>query len=428
MLSGLTRRALARSALASAASTALPALAARAAATTIGYIWWGNPERDRRNAQALKLFQTQNPGLRITAQSAGWPDYWPKLAVMVAGGSAPDVIQMDYRYVVEYARRGALASLDELIPNPLNLFGFDSFETQGGMVGGKLYGVSVGANAFAVHYSVDAFQRAKVPAPQDNWTWDQFIEAAKAITEAGPKGFYGAADGSRQDDVLERFLRQHGKAYFTPELQVGFAPDDVAEFFDFWAKLRKQGIITPAAVTATDVADLTTSMLTTGKAAMAFHHSNQLPGVQGLMKTPVALACFPIVAPSAPNGNYLKPSQLMSIYRRSDNKKTAAELIRFMVADPQAVVIQGLEKGVPDSAALRDLLSPKLIPIDRQVLEYVDLVSKVAEQIPPAPPKGAGDINTLVPRIADKVAFGQISSKEAGQQFFDGVQQMVKRS
>ena len=40
--------------------------------------------------------------------------------------SLPDVIQMDYRYIFEYARRNQLAALDEFIGNGLDLADFDA--------------------------------------------------------------------------------------------------------------------------------------------------------------------------------------------------------------------------------------------------------------------------------------------------------------
>ena len=63
-----------------------------------------------------QLYSTQNPGVTIDGETLGWDDYWPRLATQTAGRNAPDVIQMDYRYIFEYARRGALLPLDEYQP------------------------------------------------------------------------------------------------------------------------------------------------------------------------------------------------------------------------------------------------------------------------------------------------------------------------
>ena len=63
----------------------------------------------------MELFAPKNPGIAVEGESAGWTDYWPRLATQAAGRNAPDVIQMDYRYIFEYARRGALLPLDDCV-------------------------------------------------------------------------------------------------------------------------------------------------------------------------------------------------------------------------------------------------------------------------------------------------------------------------
>lgn len=376
----------------------------------------------------IKTYRGLNPDLTVVGESANWGDYWPKLATQIAGRRAPDVIQMDYRYLVEYARRGALLPLEEVMPTPLDLSGFEAAETYGGKVAGKVYGVSVGANAFSVHLDIDAFARAGVALPQTGWSWVDFAQVASALSQAGPKGFYGAADASRSEDILERYLYQKGKLFFTEEGQIGFTSGDIAKYFAFWGKLRRKGAVTPAKVTAPDHAELRTSMLTTGKAAIGFHHSKQLAGVQALMKDRVALADIPAQTQGGATGNYLKPSQLMSIYAKSTNVKQAASLIRYVLADPEAVKLQGIERGVPSSQALRDMMAPTLGPEDTAIARFVSQVAKTAGSTPPAPPKGGGEMNTLLPRIADQVAFGQISEIAGGQALFEDLTNLLKRA
>jgi multiple sugar transport system substrate-binding protein len=147
-----------------------------------------------------------------------------------------------------------------------------------------------------------------------------------------------------------------------------------------------------------------------------------------MMRDPVAPASMPAPAPGKDSGNYLKPAQLMTIYSRSSVKQQAATLINFVLTDPAAVSILGIDRGVPESAALRAMLLPKLSATDRMVAEYVDQVSKTARPPPPAPPKGSGQIITLLPRVADKVAFGQVSIKDGAREFVDQLTEIVKQA
>jgi multiple sugar transport system substrate-binding protein len=110
------------------------------AGTKLRCFWWGNPDRDKRTRALLEAY-AKKTGMSIAAESLGWGDYWTKLGTQVAGGNAPDLIQMDYRYLFEYARRDTLLPLDALLPLP----DFSPGDRNGGKVDGKLYGVTWGA-------------------------------------------------------------------------------------------------------------------------------------------------------------------------------------------------------------------------------------------------------------------------------------------
>src|SRR5262249_19145136 len=99
--------------------------AAAAAVTTSGglakaqsrprFIWWGNPDRDKRTIAAIDLYGKKHPDITIAPESYAWADYWPKLATQAAGQNLADIIQMDYRYIFEWARRGQLADLTQFL-------------------------------------------------------------------------------------------------------------------------------------------------------------------------------------------------------------------------------------------------------------------------------------------------------------------------
>src|SRR4051812_29114121 len=78
---------------------------------TLQVAWWGNPTRNKNTAAAIAAYMKAHPGLTVTGQPGEFSTYWDKLATQVAGGSAPDLIQMDVTYISEYGGRGALLDL-----------------------------------------------------------------------------------------------------------------------------------------------------------------------------------------------------------------------------------------------------------------------------------------------------------------------------
>src|SRR5512139_3644522 len=109
MTNRITRRAFGGLAAFGASAVLLGSTSRFALADTrLRFIWWGNPDRDKRTRDVVSLYQKKNAGVTIDAETYGWNDYWTKLATQAAGGNLPDAIQMDYRYIFEYARRGQL--------------------------------------------------------------------------------------------------------------------------------------------------------------------------------------------------------------------------------------------------------------------------------------------------------------------------------
>src|SRR5205807_5627407 len=89
---------------------------ARAQEKRLRMYWWGGKERADRTFKVNELYSAANPGVKIDGETLGWGDYWARLATQAAGRNAPDIIQMDYRYIFEYARRGALLPFDAYMP------------------------------------------------------------------------------------------------------------------------------------------------------------------------------------------------------------------------------------------------------------------------------------------------------------------------
>lgn len=405
-----TRRQVIAAAGAAATAGLSPSSFAQAG-TRLRAFWWGNPDRDKRTRALLDAY-AKKTGMTIAAESLGWGDYWTKLGTQVAGGNAPDLIQMDYRYLFEYARRDTLLPLDALLPLP----DFSPGDRNGGKVDGKLYGVNLGSNSKAMVYDVDMLAKAGAKTLDMAWTWDDFARIGAEISKMNPGKYWGSSDNSRWEQGFEQWLNQRGKSLYSADGKAGFTADDAAAWFDLWSKYRKAGVIPPADVGATNTGKIEEYELTRGLAAMSFANSNQVVAFQGLNKNKLAISPFPRDKGGS-SGHYIKPSQMMSVSSKSKAPEEAAKLINYMVTDPEGVKFLGIERGVPCSAGARTVLAPEVDALGKMQIDYVAALTKIAVPLPPPPPKGAGEIENLLKRVADSVAFGKSSIKDGAQQF-----------
>src|SRR5690606_32741793 len=141
-------------------------------------------------------------------------------------------------FIVEYAKRNAIAPLDEFVGNQLQLADFDEDQLEGGKVDGKLYGISLGANSVAVLVHTAAFEKAGIDAPTNAWTYDDLMAMGEAFNSAGV-GMKVVADGSYSEPMLNNWIRQKGKELYTADGKLGLDEADMTEWFTLWNNLRE---------------------------------------------------------------------------------------------------------------------------------------------------------------------------------------------
>jgi len=395
--------------------------------TALRLIFWGGQARADRTYGVADLYKAAHPDVTVTGEFLNWPDYWPKVATQTAGGNMPDIVQMDYRYIGEYARRGVLAPLDAYAGNGLDTAAIDKDQVANGTIDGKLYGISLGVATGAMITNAAAIEKAGIDFNPMGVTYDDLKAMAPDFAKANP-GMVLTADGSGVELLFENWLRQRGKALYTPEGQVAFDAADVTEWFQIWNGLREAGACLSADEQALETGPQETTGLVRHKAATTFATSNQLVAFQALMPDTLGIAIYPMIAPNTAGGHYRNSSQFFSIANSSAAKDAAVAFVNFFATDPGAGKVLGVERGVPVSAKVRDAIAPDLDEPSRLAVKYVADLGAIAGDVPPAPPAAAGEVEVALKTKSQEVAFGQQSPEDAGPAFLDAVKDILNRA
>ncbi|GHA21947.1 ABC transporter ATP-binding protein [Devosia pacifica] len=377
-------------------------------------IFWGGQNRADRTYAVLDAYEAEH-GVTIDGEFLSFSDYWAKVATQTAAGEAPDVLQMDGagRYVAEYASRGAIAELDEFVGDVLKLNDFDVDQLEAGRVDGKLYAISLGANAAGLIANTSKFQQAGIELPGQQTTYDDLWDMREAFAAAG-EDIAVITDASGSWSALENWLRQRGKSLYTAEGRMGFSVEDAAEWFALWQRMRDDGVCLSAELQALDTSPAT-SALTTGKVAMAAEFSNLLVAYQALNSDKLVLTNLPRIATDAPGGHYRRPSMFFSVSNNSSDKEAAARFVSYFVNDIEANRILNAERGIPCSAAVREGIASSMDEAGRAAVEYVGGLGPLLSPPPVTSPSGAGEINeSILVLTSQEVAFGARSPEDAG--------------
>lgn len=155
-------------------------------------------EQDEGILPAIEAFNASQDEIVVNASSIPWSQYWDKLVVGLPAGSAPDVFSINALNVVDYARNGYLLDITDLFESgAVDVTKYPAHTVATHTVDGVLRGIPRDFDAIAVYYNKTLFDEAGVEYPKDGWTWDEFIETAKKLTnpDAGVHGCSIAANG-----------------------------------------------------------------------------------------------------------------------------------------------------------------------------------------------------------------------------------------
>ncbi len=166
----------------------------------------------------VEAFERLHPGVRLESaqglQIAG-PAAESNLLLAFAGGTAPDVVYVNFRTSASYAQQGFLMPLDDELkqhPEVLAHINPSLLPILKDAGNGHIYSVPYLAVVQALYYRKDMFQAAGLDPNKPPKTWDEFYADAQALTDQ-PKGVWGfefAQDFSDTAYYWINFLWQAG--------------------------------------------------------------------------------------------------------------------------------------------------------------------------------------------------------------------------
>ncbi|RDG37347.1 ABC transporter substrate-binding protein [Streptomyces corynorhini] len=380
---------------------------------TLRYTWWGNPDRAARTDQAVALFEKRHPGIDVQTSFAGYDAYKQKLATQAAGGDAPDVMQLDYRMIDQYASGGVLLDLGERSAE-LSTAEIDKGLLATGRLGGTQYAIPMARGTEAVVYDAVRWKATGVPLPRAGWTWDEWADRVREVARVS--GEPGSIDPGQSEDCFEVWLRGQGKSLYTPDGGLGFTADDLTRWWTFADGLRREGAVSPAEQTTQIDGSVENTPLGRGKAVSDFNWDAPSSGFQDLVGKGLTLAPMPVWQDGTP-GQYFKPSMFIGAGANTSHPAEAARLIDFMVNDKEAAKILGATRGIPVNESIRRDVVPGLEGFDTTVAAYQSSVEGTLDAPPQAPPAGDSALQNTFTRDYDQVSFGRMSPREAAENY-----------
>lgn len=237
----------------SAAAFSIGLSSVPASAVEIEYWQYFFAERVEAMDQLIEQFEAENPDITVNHSHFPYAQYRTKIAAAVPAGEGPDVVQLYYGWLPDFLKAGLLQPLPAESFDPAVIdeeyFAFVQRMKQDG----QYYGIPTAVRTLAMFYNKDLFEKAGLDPESPPATYDELLEAAKAIAERDEAGnllVAGITATPVSQDAhwwREILIRQHGGepysedgrtvTYNTPEGLAGlkaytdlFMVDEVTEY------------------------------------------------------------------------------------------------------------------------------------------------------------------------------------------------------
>ncbi len=166
---------------------------APAAAEKVVVRWsvWGSAEELASHQAVADAYMAAHPNVTINIEHTPWDGYHDRLKTLVAAGdpgALADVIFLGQDYN-RYAESGVLEPLDDWIAKTnYDLSDYWPTVIERARVNGKIYGLQRDLDLRLLYYNKAMFDKAGAAYPNENWTWDDWAEAARELTIIEPNG------------------------------------------------------------------------------------------------------------------------------------------------------------------------------------------------------------------------------------------------
>lgn len=160
-----------------------------------------DPFQEATMKKIVDKFEEKNPNIKISLETTPWEQYWTKMEAATTAGQMPDIITMHSSEFYRYASSDAIMSLQDMTKDKsidLDKFtaGFDKLYTYKD----KLYAVPKDMTTVCLAYNKEIFEKAGVPVPKNNMTWDEFAQLAQKVTNKAA-GIWGYTVPPKEPEV-----------------------------------------------------------------------------------------------------------------------------------------------------------------------------------------------------------------------------------
>lgn len=387
------------------------------------FSWWGGDERHEATLATMAAYEAKNPGVKLVGEYSGFDGYLEKLVTQLAGGTAPDIIQIDYAY---------LETLWSVSENFVN-FADQSIVDISGMSESLLAGVT-SSNGLAIglptglNFSIIYVNKTLADAAGielGHWTWDELFANAKKLREYNPNAYIALGGTNPNRSLFEPYLLNlSGQKLVNDDYTLGFTAEHATEAFRFMKRCYDEGVLFPLEDEAVGTyGNYQAYDWLNGNILCLPDYSSGETAAKGSMENVVAMP-FWGDSEADNTGIMMRPTNMIAVNAKSPNVEEALKFVNYFFNDVEAIDILKLVRSIPST----DLAISRMNELGLVDADTMEAANWAADH-----KGGAGQniisTNEELERIEGDfisgVYYGDYTPEEAGEAFVEAIQNCV---
>ncbi|MBE6861511.1 MAG: carbohydrate ABC transporter substrate-binding protein [Ruminococcus sp.] len=394
---------------------------------TLRFSWWGGDDRHEATLEAIELWNQIHPEIVISPEYGGWDGWTEKVSTQLSGDNAPDVMQINYDWLVNYSPDGkGFYDLYQL-QSQLDLSGFDEETLSFGVVNERLNAVTVSMSGRGLFYNSEVYNTVGAEYPE---TWDELIALGSTF---GEKDLY-PIDLDNQSGATAWYIsvvytqQLTGREFITMDGKLGFSAEDIKTALDFYKTLEDNHVIRTVQ-TRTDedgnCALYQSPEFISGKIAGVCEWGSAIGKYESVLSDGV-LECGPYISDGSGNlsGWMIKPSLMYAVSDTCQYPDEAAAFLDFLLNNEQCAEILGTTRGIPASEhAVKALENSGLLegPASDSTETLVSM-----DTVTISPYMELSRMKEFYNTAIEKVSYSTVSTADAAQEMYNSITQYLE--
>jgi len=317
---------------------------------SISFMVFGDPAELQAYQSLVEAFKVQHPEINIQLRHVpSQHDYRQRLTAEFSAGAPPDVMLLNYRRFAAFASQGGLEPLGPYLAQSDLIQESDFFAPtiQSFNFNRHLWCIPQNVSSLVVYYNQDLFDAAGVDYPADDWTRQDFLERARALTldldGDGRTDQYGVGLSPKLFRLAPFIWQNGGQLVDDPAAPTRLALDSRAalQAFRWLVDLQVQQGVAPDA--AAEAAESSQNRFLNGRLAMIFNSRRGVPTYRTI--TTFRWDVVPLPAGQQPAG--ILHSDAYCMAAKTQNKPAAWTFIQFANSAAGQELIAATGRTVP---------------------------------------------------------------------------------